>query len=707
MAVFAQKDKTVYADTYFPERNGIKPVVKNGRNFDNDTLFYMSKVKVARYIADKIESFTFNKPYFVIEICSGIGGNTLEFLSRKNCATVVAFERDKRRSLYLKRNIIAYKFDDKAVVIDDAITGDEDFSSFKDAVFYFDPPWLPEDYKSADADYKSHYIRKGIKIGKLTLENWLEKLKDTAYLVAFRVGPADYDLGEMSGWTYQVENLGRDESRKAQAEDGKLYFCFNNKHIKGADEKKFGGYVKSIPIFKTKLLAPSTELPETYTNYRQTCAKDPIAMAKDANCPFLRYKFEDPEPESVEPVKKALTAQELVAQAEAPVKKGPKFGKVPITEQVWKFKDIPVPSKGLDKDSPEWNAEFQNYLSVVLGKFIPDKDIVNKLITGDNMPVWIRAFTDETLNTDPAENYERLETLGDSVLKFAFKDYLFTVLGDMANQHNITQYSITYMSGTAGVPYQIELGKSFKLLEWLRHSDLYKPREKVNEDLTETFVAALYLTGNTISSKTLLGMRLVQRFVQFCGEKIVFPDTLGDDQTNVSQRFASFLGGTTKRINEYQSGATNNIMITLTINDDTLNAMQEVGISIANKLIGIGKGPNKTQAELSAYGKARAYLDSIGFTDEFVKKVKADKFSDQLKTKNLKLHNLWKTIATNMEMNIDTDFEFEQKQLEEKGMFLVALYDIRRAKPVKLSEATGRGIFEARVNAIKAFVDNN
>lgn len=705
MAVFAQKDKTVYADTYFPERNGIKPVVKNGRNFDNDTLFYMSKVKVARYIADKIESFTFNKPYFVIEICSGIGGNTLEFLSRKNCATVVAFERDKRRSLYLKRNIIAYKFDDKAVVIDDAITGDEDFSTFKDAVFYFDPPWLPEDYKSADADYKSHYIRKGIKIGKLTLEKWLDKLKDTAYLVAFRVGPADYDLGEMPGWTYQVENLGRDESRKAQAEDGKLYFCFNNKHIKGADEKKFGGYVKSIPIFKTKLLAPSTELPETYTNYRQTCAKDPIKMAKDANCPFLRYKFEDPEPEAVEPVKKAPTAQELVAQAEAPVKKGPKFGNVPITEQVWKFNDLPVPSKGLDKDSPEWTAEFQNYLSVILGKFIPDKDIINKLITGDNMATWLRAFTHQTVNMDPEENYERLETFGDAIFKFAFKEYLFNVLGDMANKHNITQYGITYMSGTASEPYQIELGKSFGFTKWLRHSDLYKAKEKDNEDLEESFIAALYITGNAISAKTLLGMRLIQRFVQFCGEKIVFGD-LGNDKMNLTQRFQSFLGGSTNRIIEYTTGATNKVQMTLTINDEAFNAMQEAGIPITSKIIGIGKGSNKTQAELDAYGNARTYLDDIGFTDDFTKKSKAGRFSDKIKVKDDKLHRLWKTIAVNMGMDINTDFIFEQIALD-NGMYLASLYDNRGAKPIKLAEAKGKGAFEAQVNAIKAFVDNN
>jgi len=700
MSVFTKKDKTQYADTYFPERNGIKPVVKDGRNFDNDTLFYMSKPKVAQYIADKVESFTFGRSYFLIEICSGVGGNTLEFLSRKNCASLIAFERDKKRSLYLKRNITAYKFDDKAIVIDDEITGNEDFGNFKDAIFYFDPPWLPEDYKSADADYKKHYIRKGIKIGKLTLEKWLAKLKDVAYMVAFRVGPADYDLGEIDGWTYQVENLGRDEARRAQAEDGKLYFCFNNKHIKGASEDKFGGYAKSIPMLKSKLIAPSTETPDMYLKYKDKCNNEPMTKAVAESCPFLKYKFIDPEPE-VAPVKKTAEPVKTNVIGSTPGK--PVFGNKPIEEQVWRFNDIPSPPKKIENGSPEWIAEFQNYLAIVLGKFIADKNYINQILGGDNIKTWLQAFTDESYAPQYNENYQSLETLGDGILKFAFKEYLFEIFARTANSHGITQYNIKYEKDV----YLIALGKSFKFGEWVIHSPLDTPIEKVNEDLVESFIAALYLTGNNVSSKTLFGMRLVQKFVKFYSQQIVFDEEelIGDDMMTIDQDFAMFgLGKNYTSI--FQLGQKAPIQIQVTIPMEGVKKLQEAGIPITSKVIGTGVGDTKSQAKRNAYQNARENLASLGFTRAFVKGRKAENFMKRLQTYDNNLSKLFKTVLSNMNIDYNTDIEFDKKAQPDNRV-LIILKANQDGKTVKLGEGIDKDEFDARVKAIKNFIDNN
>ncbi len=700
MSVFTKKDKTIYADTYFPMRNGIKPVVKNGRNFDNDTLFYMSKPKVAQYIADKIEAFTFGRPYFLIEICSGIGGNTLEFLSRKNCASLIAFERDKKRSLYLKRNIKAYNYDDKAIVIDDEITGNEDFSNFKDSIIYFDPPWLPEDYKDADADYKKHYIRKGIKIGKLTLEKWLDKFKDIAYLVVFRVGPADYDLGEIDGWTYQVENLGRDEARRAQAEDGKLYFCFNNKHIKGASEDKFGGYAKSIPVLKSKLIPPSTETADVYLKYKDKCNSEPMTKAIAESCPFVKYKFVDPEPEEKE-VKKISEPVKVNTIGSTPGK--PVFGNKPYSEQVWKFNDIPSPPKNIKKDSPEWVAEFQNYLSVVLGKFIADKNYVNQLLAGDNMAIWLQAFTDESYTPDFNLNYQRLETLGDGILKFAFKEYLFEIFSGIANSHLMTQYAIAYESEE----FQIELGKSFKFGEWLIDSPLNKPFDKINEDLVESFIAALYLSGNNVSAKTLFGMRLVQKFVKFYSQKIVFSEdeVLNADRTSIDQRFARIgLPQNFTKISQVgQKGTT--IMIQVSIPEEGVKKLQELGIPINSKFLGSGKGDTLSNAKREAYRNARETLDTIGFTDSFTIAKKQEDFFKKLREYDNNLSKMFITLLSNM--NIDKkDIDFKRiKQTDER--FLIIMNGTQDEKTIKLGEGIDKIEFNARVKAIKNFIENN
>ena len=110
MAVQFAKDRTITWKSYFPVRNGIKPetFLVEGRNYTNETLYYMSKARIARTITDKIESFLNESPYVLIEVCAGIGGNTLEFLSRKNCVSVMSFERDPMRRLMLQRNIMGY-----------------------------------------------------------------------------------------------------------------------------------------------------------------------------------------------------------------------------------------------------------------------------------------------------------------------------------------------------------------------------------------------------------------------------------------------------------------------------------------------------------------------------------------------------------------------------------------------------------------------
>jgi dsRNA-specific ribonuclease len=346
MNVKFNDDRTKFWKSYFPVRNGIKPETflgtngGLGKNYTNETLHYMSKANTAKLITDKIETYLNSSPYFMIDMTAGIGGNTLDFLSRKNCVSVMSFEKEPLRRLMLARNINGYNLGDKAIVpnldnVKDVIpvSGEEDFSDYRSSLFFFDPPWLPESFKGGK-DYKKHYILRDIKIGSLTLEQWLGKLLHNlpdlgsesekkksgtkkveeinypiAYMVIFRV-PPEYVLDPVEGWTYVIEELGN---------DGRLYICIPNFYIKGAKENVPGETIyttsdsevedgtivsksKRITSLMMNLKPIPTDLTSQYSNFRNSCnalsLKDFSKAANEEKCKiFVKWGFRDPDPE--------------------------------------------------------------------------------------------------------------------------------------------------------------------------------------------------------------------------------------------------------------------------------------------------------------------------------------------------------------------------------------------------------------------------
>lgn len=719
MSVFT-KDKTKYASTgFFVERNGVKPIVKVGRNFDNDTLYYMAKPGLARDIANKVEMFTSKKPYFMVEICAGIGGNTFEFLARKECASVMSFERDPKRALYLQRNIMAYGLDDKSIVIANEITGEEDFTPFQDSIFYFDPPWLPADYKSSDTgNYKDFYIRKNMKVGNLTLEQWLEKLSETAYMVMFRVGPSDFELGEVPGWTYLIDNLGRDEIMRAQAEDGKLYRCFNNRKIKGASIDKFGGYVKAIPTFKLKLEPHNTKLADKYIRLREECSNMSFEDAKNnQSCYFTRYKFTDPEPEEEKSIKlETVKVKETQLKADSPKPEMDDTIVIPFSEQVPKIANVPLPTKGIDTDSPEWIAEFQAYLSFILSKFITDKegnplkDLINQLLSGVNMPIWIKAFTDKMVYPDSSQNYEMLETIGDSILKYVFTLELPEMLkkSDIPVTNNsITQVRLQYTSGTGTTDFMIEFGKSMKFKNWMRTSLIDTPEDKVNEDLTESFIGALHETGDNIPNSPAMGIRLCRRFGKFYTRYIKLNKQIaigGNYLMAVGQNIDS-LTGMQNSLEESMIGAAGSYEYYVSIKAEAFERLKKnvPELGIQSQIIGLGRGAKKETARNDAYINAWNYFQSIGLTSEFVKEKKSGKVWKKIENIDKMAYNIF--YGKNRRMGLiplDKFFGFEEKELQNKKT-LVTLYKILDNKKEALTEGIGADSTLAQIEAIKSY----
>ena len=137
---------------------------------------------------------------------------------------------------------------------------------------------------------------KGIKFGNLSLEDWLVKLKSTAFLTAFKV-PAKYELEEVPGWTYYMVNIHKSYQNETFDKFGMLYICVNNKFIEGADENKFGGYKDKEKII-SKLLPFDVRLAEKFERYIHDCSRVPFTEAKnDRKCKnFVKYSFIEESP---------------------------------------------------------------------------------------------------------------------------------------------------------------------------------------------------------------------------------------------------------------------------------------------------------------------------------------------------------------------------------------------------------------------------
>ena len=664
--------------TYFPDRNGIIPNMKEGRNFMEENLHYMSKPYIAKDIADRIEQSLQNSPYVVIEICAGIGGNTLEFLSRKNAVTVISYERDYYRSVMLRRNIMEYDLGYKSSVINEEATWTDDFNTdFKDAVYYFDPPWLPESLKDAGDTYHQEYIRKGMKVGGFTLEEWLANLTNSAYLVVFRVPPG-YEMESVNGWTYVVDNLGK------EGKEGKLYMCYPNRHIKGSDVEKFGGYVTNKASLLMNLKRPNPELAAKLEEAVKTCKS---GRGKEIICQkFVKYSFVDPEP---------LESDSKSTLKGVKMENGFNVGEyVPLENQVHRFTDIPTPTIR-DKMSPEWVAEFQNYLSVILMKIVENKEIVTNLLTGEqNMGIWIQTFTHESIEPDTSKNYESLEFIGDALLKGYFKVNMDRHFKGRITAGEGTSYANLYLSKD----YQPFISKYLKLSDWMIVSSTFIDRHSA-EDLTESFCAALFLTGNNY--KNGVGGLLVDLYAKFIMKPLVFNnlDKYGVAKQVLTQNFSRV--GQKDNIYAEEKQVDGLWSFTIKVRNDAIAYMKTIGVELpTNGILTTGSNKYKTAAEKIAWASANSIVISKGFTQELVDSIAAQKKWDVLEDLDPKLYSRVKyklrSEGYSLELSVTQKGDVWVVQINGKN---------DKGRTAKLGYATDRDQTQAKLKAFRSYVD--
>jgi dsRNA-specific ribonuclease len=626
---------------FFPPRNEHDPILMVNRNFDKETLKYASKGYVADNITNQIVKRMLGRKFFIVEVCAGIGGNTLSFLNHNMIYGVKSFERDTMRRLWLKRNIMAYDLGDKAIVPDidpSGVSGDEDFSEFKEAVFYFDPPWLPAGYKMGK-DYKDQYIIKDMKVGKKTLEQWLVKNKDVASMMVFRVPPGCV-IEEVPGWTYEIENLKN---------NGLCYYCYNNViygsnngtkttrktvrvgediKIKPMPFKNEGGFGSLLPVY-------------------ESCKNMPEAAAeKEPRCKvFLKWGFVDPDP---------LTEKQPSGISEKQLKKEeamePEFEEMSVdstgafrpmgkTRDIFMniFKDLKKPKA--DMDTAEWNAEFQEYIFTLLTKiWTKDESICKRMVEFDVMPLWVKAFTHETVDANILNNYENFEKLGDAFVAAAFNLYVYNYFDGNINQTALTNYKNQYMAKL----YQADLARFMKLGDWVRLSSVETRGNNIYEDAFESFSGALHMVGDRV--RPGFGYILVRKMIDLIFGSIKLDPRFGlqDSKTVVIQMFQGL--GYLTHYDEVALGDGRTMKIVLW--NDLFKVLQGYFPQLKSEIIAEVKGTSAKDASNAAWFQALQTLELVGMTKKAVDEIKLESKLDKLEAMNPVLVKLVKSKYT-------------------------------------------------------------
>jgi hypothetical protein len=139
-------------------------------------------------------------------------------------------------------------------------------------------------------------------------------------------------------------------------------------------------------------------------------------------------------------------------------------------------------------DVASWRERIRARVRELLAP-IMEPDQLNIMTSDEAMPIWEKAFTNETFN--PVENYEELEILGDAVLKLTFVQYL------LRRYQGITKNKISalldrYMSKL----FQQELAQQLGFGQLIRVAHV-KTTKHILEDTFESFFGALFDIANT------------------------------------------------------------------------------------------------------------------------------------------------------------------------------------------------------------------
>lgn len=138
------------------------------------------------------------------------------------------------------------------------------------------------------------------------------------------------------------------------------------------------------------------------------------------------------------------------------------------------------------KKPKNYNKKLKDFIKEIISKLQSNEAIIDKISESE---LWEIAFTHESYNPNPGENYEVLEKIGDAAMKLAFSEYLFNRI-EMISESDIGEYQIHYLSKVEQSKVSTRLGFAEFILTPLSKTI------HIFEDVLEAFFGALLILGN-------------------------------------------------------------------------------------------------------------------------------------------------------------------------------------------------------------------
>lgn len=140
-----------------------------------------------------------------------------------------------------------------------------------------------------------------------------------------------------------------------------------------------------------------------------------------------------------------------------------------------------------------WLEDLKNLLRYLIKVFLKTEDYTDKILSDENMIIWIKCFIHETFNY--IYNYELLEFVGDKICSEKFTIYAAEKYPRL-QKNEITEYHNQYMSKN----HQWYLSDDLHLSDFvLADLSVFKITNKYKTDIFETFIGALHYTCKKIS----------------------------------------------------------------------------------------------------------------------------------------------------------------------------------------------------------------